>query len=47
MDEIAIKVENLSKIYKLYDKPVDRIKESLNPLRKKYHRILCSKEFKL
>lgn len=38
MDEIAIKVENLSKIYKLYDKPVDRIKESLNPLRKKYHR---------
>lgn len=38
MDDIAINVENLTKIYKLYDKPVDRLKESLHPLRKKYHR---------
>lgn len=37
MDDIAIKVENLSKVYKLYNKPLDRLKESLNPLRKKYH----------
>ena len=35
---IAVKVENLSKSYKLYDKPVDRLKESLHPLRKTYHR---------
>lgn len=38
MSNIAIKVENLSKIYKLYNKPIDRLKESLNPGRKKYHR---------
>ena len=37
-NEIAIKVENLSKLYKLYDKPVDRLKESINPMRKKYHK---------
>ncbi len=29
MNEIAIKVEKLSKMYKLYDKPMDRLKESL------------------
>ncbi len=34
----AIKVENLSKVYKLYNKPVDRMKESLHPFRKRYHR---------
>lgn len=34
MSEIAIKVENLSKIYKLYDKPSDRLKESLGLTRK-------------
>jgi len=38
MSDTAIKVENLSKIYHLYDDPVDRLKESLHPLRKKYHR---------
>ncbi len=38
MDEIAIKVENLTKIYKLYDDPMDRLKESLHPMRKKYHK---------
>jgi ABC-type polysaccharide/polyol phosphate transport system ATPase subunit len=36
--EIAISVQNLTKIYKLYDSPQDRLKEALNPLRKKYHR---------
>lgn len=36
--EAAISVQNVSKIYKLYDSPVDRLKESLHPLRKKYHR---------
>jgi len=29
MSEIAIKVDDVSKIYKLYDKPMDRLKESL------------------
>lgn len=36
-NNIAIKVENLSKIYKLYDAPVDRLKEALHPFKKKYH----------
>jgi len=35
--DIAIKVNNLSKIYHLYDKPEDRLKEALNPFKKKYH----------
>lgn len=34
----AIKVQNLTKIYKLYDKPIDRLKESLHPLKKRYHK---------
>ncbi len=38
MNDIAIKIENLSKVYKLYDHPIDRLKESLHPLGKKYHR---------
>ena len=29
--DIAIKVENLSKIYKLYNAPIDRMKEALHP----------------
>lgn len=33
---LAIKVENVTKTYKLYDKPVDRLKESLS--RRQYHR---------
>lgn len=37
-NELAIKVENLTKSYKLYDKPIDRLKESLNPIKKKYHK---------
>ncbi len=36
-NNIAIKVENLTKIYYLYDAPLNRLKESLHPLRKKYH----------
>lgn len=38
MNDIAIKVENVSKIYKLYDKPIDRLKESLNLSKKNYHK---------
>lgn len=37
MDDITIKVENLTKIYRLYENPIDRLKESLHPFRKKYH----------
>ncbi|MBB5336888.1 ABC transporter ATP-binding protein [Pectinatus brassicae] len=36
--EIAIKVEHLSKVYKIFDKPIDRVKESLNPFHKRYSR---------
>lgn len=35
--EIIVKVSNLNKIYYLYDKPIDRLKETLHPFRKKYH----------
>ena len=36
--EIAIQVQNLSKMYKLYDKPMDRLKESLGLSRSKKYR---------
>ncbi len=38
MDEISVKVEELTKLYRLYEKPVDRLKESLDIFRKSYHR---------
>ena len=37
-NDIAIKVENLSKVYKLYENPIDRMKESLHWRGKKYHK---------
>ncbi len=36
--KFAIKVEKVTKIYKLYDKPIDRLKESLSPGKKEYHK---------
>jgi lipopolysaccharide transport system ATP-binding protein len=36
--EFAISVQNLTKVYKLYDSPQDRLKEALNPFRRKYHK---------
>lgn len=36
-DDVAIKVENLTKAYKLYNSPKDRLKEALSPIRRKYH----------
>ncbi|MDU7441327.1 MAG: ABC transporter ATP-binding protein, partial [Clostridium sp.] len=36
--DIAIKIENLSKVYKLYDKPVDRLKESFSLSKKSRHK---------
>jgi len=38
MSDIVISVRNVTKIYALYDDPMDRLKESLHPLRRKYHR---------
>lgn len=34
---VAIRVQHLSKIYKLYDRSIDRLKESLHPFRRIYH----------
>ena len=37
MSDVAIQVSHVSKLYKLYDKPMDRLKESLGLTRhKKY-----------
>jgi len=38
MPNTAIKVSHLTKVYKLYDKPVDRLGGSLHPLKKQYHK---------
>lgn len=37
MDEYAINAEHLTKVYRLYNKAVDRLKESFNPFRRQYH----------
>lgn len=36
-NDIAIKIENVTKTYHLYDKTIDRMKELFHPLRKKYY----------
>ncbi len=38
MTSSVIEVKNLTKIYKLYDKPIDRMKEALSISRKKYNK---------
>lgn len=38
MSDITIKLENISKFYKLYNEPKDRLKEALHPLNKIYHK---------
>lgn len=42
MADSVICIQNLKKIYRLYDKPVDRVKEALSPTRKKYSREFCA-----
>lgn len=42
-EDFAIKVENVTKIYKLYDKPIDRLKESLGLSKK----VQCREHFAL
>ena len=34
----VVSVKKLTKIYQLYNKPIDRLKEAINPFRKNYHR---------
>lgn len=36
-NNIAISVNNVTKIYRLYDKPIDRLKEALSVTHKNYH----------
>lgn len=38
MDDVSIKVDGLTKAYRLYEKPIDRLKESLSLTKKCYHR---------
>lgn len=38
MSNIAVRINDITKIYKLYDKPIDRLKESLSISKKKFHR---------
>ena len=37
-EDIVISIKNLTKTYKLYTNHADRVKETFNPFRKKYHR---------
>ncbi len=37
MSDIALRVSEISKVYKLYEKQSDRLKEAFSPLRKSYH----------
>lgn len=37
-NDVAISIKKVSKKYKLYDKPFDRLKEALHPLKKQYHK---------
>lgn len=37
-DDIAISVDHLSKVYKIFDKPADRVKEAFHPFHKRYSR---------
>lgn len=37
-ENIAIRVNHLAKLYKIYNQPIDRLKESLNPFGRRYSR---------
>lgn len=36
-NQVAINIENVTKTYRLYNTPLDRLKEALSPVRQKYH----------
>jgi len=38
MNEYALQVKNISKVYKLYEKQSDRLKEAFSPFKKCYHK---------
>lgn len=38
MNNTVIRLDNVSKVYKLYEKPTDRLKEALHPRKKKYYK---------
>ncbi len=38
MSDVAIRAENLSKVYKIYEKDIDRLKETFHPFHKRYSR---------
>ena len=38
MSDIAISINDISKVYKLYDNPMDRLKESLGLTRQKKYK---------
>lgn len=45
MDEIVIKADKLTKVYRLYNKPMDRLKEAVSfGSRKKHHKNFCALE---
>lgn len=35
---VAIEARDVAKVYRLYERPLDRVKEALDPLRRTYHR---------
>jgi len=37
MNDLAVSINRLTKVYKLYHHPLDRMKEALDPRRRKYH----------
>lgn len=37
MEDVVVSIKNVSKVYKLFDKPIDRLKESLSLTHKNYH----------
>lgn len=37
-NNLAISVKDVTKIYRLYDRPIDRLKEALSPIKKEYHK---------
>ena len=37
-NNVVVKLEKVSRFYKLYDNPKYRLKEALNPFGKKYHK---------
>ncbi len=50
MNDVAVSVEGLSKVYRLYHHPLDRMKEALDPRRRKYHQdfyALCDLGFEV